>query len=237
MESGGGGEQNYWPGFVDALANVVLTLIFVLVIFVFALAMASNKVEERMRQVEAAENAQKTQANPVPPIDPKVVEDLQRQLQQAQAELAGLKGSGKSEVEDSGALSIRETSNIAQNAEVVVHNVTDPNRFEGAVNIQNREGMLKIGFPEAVSQMDEKSQSDLTGLINGLHGTQASKIAIRSVMGNETFSAAQRSAYYRAVNVRNFLITKLAIDPGRITSEIVKPDSTGLGRVEIVFRK
>jgi hypothetical protein len=49
----GGREANYWPGFVDALSNVVLTLVFVLVIFVFALLMASNKVKAKMTEVEA----------------------------------------------------------------------------------------------------------------------------------------------------------------------------------------
>jgi hypothetical protein len=53
-----GKEQNYWPGFVDALSNVVLTLVFVLVIFVFALVMASNKVAKKMNEVEAAQKSQ-----------------------------------------------------------------------------------------------------------------------------------------------------------------------------------
>jgi hypothetical protein len=46
-----GKEQNYWPGFVDALSNVVLTLVFVLVVFVFALVISANKVEERATQI------------------------------------------------------------------------------------------------------------------------------------------------------------------------------------------
>jgi hypothetical protein len=54
----GGKEQNYWPGFVDALSNVVLTLVFVLVIFVFALLLASNKVSQKMQEVETAQKAQ-----------------------------------------------------------------------------------------------------------------------------------------------------------------------------------
>jgi hypothetical protein len=59
----GGKEQNYWPGFVDALSNVVLTLVFVLVIFVFALLMASNKVAQKMGEVVNAEkNQQEGQA-------------------------------------------------------------------------------------------------------------------------------------------------------------------------------
>ena len=73
----GGKEQNYWPGFVDALSNVVLTLVFVLVIFVFALLIASNKVEKKMTEVVAAEKAQK---------------ESQAQLDQALAELQQIRG-------------------------------------------------------------------------------------------------------------------------------------------------
>jgi len=45
-------EQNYWPGFVDALSNVVLTLVFVLVVFVFALVLTSDKLQERVEQLK-----------------------------------------------------------------------------------------------------------------------------------------------------------------------------------------
>ena len=44
MESGR--EQNFWPGFVDALSNLVLTLVFVMVIFVLALFYLSSKVAQ-----------------------------------------------------------------------------------------------------------------------------------------------------------------------------------------------
>ncbi|MBI3446689.1 MAG: hypothetical protein HY055_15345, partial [Magnetospirillum sp.] len=51
--AGGGSdkEQNYWPGFVDALSNVVLTLVFVLVVFVFALVITSGKVKQKSAQM------------------------------------------------------------------------------------------------------------------------------------------------------------------------------------------
>ncbi len=50
MESSGR-EQNYWPGFVDVLSNVVLTLVFVLVVFVIALSLSANKVEKKLQEV------------------------------------------------------------------------------------------------------------------------------------------------------------------------------------------
>ncbi|WP_343652521.1 OmpA family protein [Herbaspirillum sp.] len=44
MESGR--EQNFWPGFVDALSNVVLVMIFVVVVFVVTLFYYSQKLAQ-----------------------------------------------------------------------------------------------------------------------------------------------------------------------------------------------
>ena len=46
MEGGGGREQNFWPGFVDALSNVVLVMIFVVVVFVVTLFYYSQKLAQ-----------------------------------------------------------------------------------------------------------------------------------------------------------------------------------------------
>jgi hypothetical protein len=53
-------EQNYWPGFVDALSNVVLTLVFVLVVFVFALVVTSNKLEKKAAEILHAQEDTKS---------------------------------------------------------------------------------------------------------------------------------------------------------------------------------
>lgn len=74
----GGKDQNYWPGFVDALSNVVLTLVFVLVIFVFALVMASSKVQKQA--LHMAQQAQEDRENAQ-------IADLQKKLAQALAML------------------------------------------------------------------------------------------------------------------------------------------------------
>ena len=42
----GGKEQNFWPGFVDALSNVVLVMIFVVVVFVVTLFYYSQKLAQ-----------------------------------------------------------------------------------------------------------------------------------------------------------------------------------------------
>ncbi len=99
----GGREQNYYPGFVDALSNVVLTLVFVLVIFVFALLMSSDKVAQKMNQVVEAEKA---------------AQEGQLQLDKALAELVRAREQGpKTSGTQQGCLSFSK-SDSRQKAEV-----------------------------------------------------------------------------------------------------------------------
>ena len=49
--AGGGKEANYWPGFVDALSNVVVVMVFVLVVFTIGLIhFSQNKAKEIVAQ-------------------------------------------------------------------------------------------------------------------------------------------------------------------------------------------
>lgn len=59
----GGKEQNYWPGFVDVLSNVVLTLVFVLVVFVIALSLSANKVEKKLQEIIEQKKSLQVQEN------------------------------------------------------------------------------------------------------------------------------------------------------------------------------
>lgn len=46
--SGGSGSGEYWPGFVDALTNVVIAMVFVIVVLAIALSFAMQMVASRM---------------------------------------------------------------------------------------------------------------------------------------------------------------------------------------------
>ncbi len=79
MDSGGK-EQNYWPGFVDVLSNVVLTLVFVLVVFVIALSLSANKVEKKLQDIieqkKVIEQQQQAQVTPAKQAAPVANEDV-----------------------------------------------------------------------------------------------------------------------------------------------------------------
>jgi hypothetical protein len=48
MAGGGGKDANYWPGFVDALTNVVIAMIFVIVVLAISLSFSAQLLAKRM---------------------------------------------------------------------------------------------------------------------------------------------------------------------------------------------
>lgn len=83
MAGGGGGKGgDYWPGFVDALTNVVIAMVFVIVVLAIALSFSAQILAKRMaakiaeqqaelgraRQFIAAPAAEKEKPGGAPPI-------------------------------------------------------------------------------------------------------------------------------------------------------------------------
>jgi len=71
MSGGGSGANAYWPGFVDALTNVVIAMIFVVVVLAislsFAAQMMGKKLAEKYIQEHQAKQAQAPPARPPAP--------------------------------------------------------------------------------------------------------------------------------------------------------------------------
>lgn len=241
MDSGGR-EQNYWPGFVDALSNVVLTLVFVLVIFVFALVIASNKVERKMQEVVQSQKAQKDEVEQLSSLKQttaKEAAELKKKLAEALAEISALRAQAGSDKKDSGALNqtAMALSNADQHIEIV--DKDEAKTKQGVLDIRQRDkDKIVLGFPLSVTEMDEKSATELGHIVAAIvKSTGKHKILLRSIVGKESFSAARRLAYYRAINTRNFLLTKSNENPNSITTTIIEPTQPEDGRVEIVFEK
>ncbi len=213
----GSREQNYWPGFVDALSNVVLTLVFVLVVFVFALVMASNKVERKAAEMvqaahEKAELAAATAGDPT-----KTIITLREKLTQAEAEIKNLKQKLPSE----------ESERSSDKPSLVVF---------GAVKIIQSLGKITVYYPNAVSDLDERSRVELVGILDNLKAVmKGKKITLYSHTGIESFSAARRLAYYRAMGIRNLLLGRPELSSAPIASRIEQSKESGNGRVEIVY--
>jgi len=246
MESGR--EQNYWPGFVDALSNVVLTLVFVIVIFVFALVMSANKVEKKMQELKAEQAQIKektTQQQSQPDASQQELikenEDLRQQLAKAQQDIEQLhkKGAAPSgdKTEGQDPTSINDT---AESKGTQIDITQNPNQkvSQGAVGIQTAENKITLRYPISVAAMDDKSSAAVLAVLEGIKNKFGKhKISINSIAGKEPYSAARRYAYYRAISLRSLLISKGIADTADISTHIAESSAPEDGRVEIIFER
>lgn len=214
MAGGGDKEQNYWPGFVDALSNVVLTLIFVLVVFVFALALVANKAKNAVEQI----------------VEQRVQEERQKMAAQTTAVSSNSKGGASDSTaleEDSGGLEL-----VAKGDEKKLAN-------RGVVKVNSSVNEITLSYPQFVLELDDASMERLRGVLGDhAHIKSATRVEIRSYVGGEAFSLAQRLAYYRAIKIRNMLIEGGFVEASRLSSRILTSGGEEeFGKVQIIFAK
>lgn len=96
----GGREQNFWPGFVDALSNVVLVMIFVVVVFVVTLFYYSQK----LAQTKVSQLISQTQSQ------------NQREVKASQKDVAAAERSGAERQNENAPTNASSASSAANNA-------------------------------------------------------------------------------------------------------------------------
>jgi len=227
-----GKEQNYWPGFVDALSNVVLTLVFVLVIFVFALAMASSNVAQRMEKIADQE---KTQEDAKAAMTQKIqelvknnagtgisMEDLKNQVDETDII--------KKLVDQNNNL----TQNLARAAEQIqlLHNTLGKSN-EQDINVTSDGTELIIMFGDnGISISGETSKKIATYLQNlgKAMGTKPYRLTVEAPDNPRTasISMSREMTLGRNLNVRNVLLAN-KVPPGNIKLRNVAPQVYGNG--------
>ena len=96
----GGREQNFWPGFVDALSNVVLVMIFVVVVFVVTLFYYSQK----LAQTKVSQLISQTQSQ------------NQREVKASQKDVAAAERSGAERQNDNAPTNASSANSAASSA-------------------------------------------------------------------------------------------------------------------------
>jgi outer membrane protein OmpA-like peptidoglycan-associated protein len=174
-------EQNFWPGFVDALSNLVLTLVFVMVIFVLALFYLSSKVTQS--KMDALCPATKTELEQVK----KELEETRSALRVALAEASQV----KARVD----VSEKKPAPIAKNKVS-----TETSAIGSAIIIR---------FPIGVAELDDGAKEVLDKALAPILATgEQVKASLNAVPGPETYSEGKRLSFFRAVAIRNYLISK-----------------------------
>ncbi len=233
MAGGGNGkEQNYWPGFVDVLSNVVLTLVFVLVVFVMALALSADKVEKRMQEVlkEKASSESPVQS-PVPTEAP------------AQNKSPDISGSQKvMDVEKNESGEAKKSDTVTSTGNIEIENIESTEKSgtktsSTTLDLKESSGKIILYYPLSGVELNDKTAGKLQAILE--HNKEKLgkyKILLNSYLGKEQYSVANRLAYYRILYVRKFLIDKGITDNQSISSKILQSTDQDIGHVEIILQ-
>lgn len=233
----GGREQNFWPGFVDALSNVVLVMIFVVVVFVVTLFYYSQKLTQ-FRAVKFLEQKEQQQEVMPPSSNPRLVgkkeesskelspiqkQDQAKEIADLKMQVAALKsqlaasnytpaGSTRSD-EPALAKAIQVEKDKPAPVVDVLPGITLDARADALNLLFDRDG-VELG-DDARRKLDANIKRWTDRIKNG-----QGKIVVTGVIGTVSYTEGRRRAYYRAMAVRNYLID-VGVSPASVVSRVV----------------
>ncbi len=236
----GGKEANYWPGFVDALSNVVVTMVFVMVVFVIALLYFSqNKAKE---MIAAAKREMTEQATK----DPKPGPELAKRLAELQAENEALKKAlsaaqakavtqGLQQSAIGGTVSPQAGANQKSDVKVAEENVKKGSA-PSVAQIRGQQSAIEILFPGGTFELDKDSLGKLEAAFAQIaERARSTGIDLVGVAEVGPYSEGRRLSYYRNIALRNWLIDH-GVPASKIRTRIAEKDTgknTGLVQMAI----
>lgn len=246
----GGREQNFWPGFVDALSNVVLVMIFVVVVFVVTLFYYSQKLAEiRVNKmitkgmVQTQSGATRTRPDAVDAPDGENTDtarlqsenrDKSDEIDRLKREIAQLKAAGAPLQADAG--SLRSAAGASNNNIQVKQEKAQ--EIAPGLRIDGSDKAVTLHFDKEATELTADSAKLLDGSISEWIGRAKSgqgKIVVTGVIGSSVFSEARRRAYYRTVAVRNYLIDA-GVDKQRVVSRVATSDNSAQSNDRVVIQ-
>ena len=251
MESGK--EQNFWPGFVDALSNVVLVMIFVVVVFVVTLFYYSQKLAEIRVNKMVTKGMVQTQSGSakVKPDEVNAPEgkdaDTARlksenreksdEIEKLKREISQLKTSQAAPPLQADAGSLRSNAASAGNNNIQVR-VEKNKQIAPGLSIDGGDKAVVLHFDKETTELSEEAGKALDGSIGDWVKrvkSQQGKIVITGVIGSAEFSEARRRAYYRTVAVRNHLIDA-GVDKERVVSRVATSENSAESNARVIIQ-
>lgn len=234
----GGKEQNFWPGFVDALSNVVLVMIFVVVVFVVTLFYYSQKLAafKAIKFIEKKELQEQTATPPrnqpdISRLDSGSNPDTARiklENQQQTKEIAELKGhiarlEQRLAAANTAAAGSDRSDADAQSKVIQVERKTPAAPEAPGIRIDSQKDAVTLHFDrdgvELTSEATRTLDRNIKPWTERLQSRQG-KLVVTGVVGTLSYTEGRRRAYYRAVAVRNYLIEQ-GVAPNSIVSRVV----------------
>jgi len=203
-----------WPGYVDAVTNLAINLLFVIAVMsivVMAATLQLSKMSKKEVEVEQQSKYEKTT---------QTVDALHSQLLQSEQENQNLKSQLSAARQ-----AVREAQSRAAG---VTASRTDVIQTQAPVRAETRDGVVDamrdgaivVRFPADGVAMGEQDKQMLSQKLQGQDKTRAWEVRVIAQRG---FSEALRLAYFRAQAVRSALI-EMNIPAASIELRILETD-------------
>jgi hypothetical protein len=199
LSGGSASSSEYWPGFVDALTNVVIAMVFVIVVLAISLSFAMQMIVQKASQRVA--NLEQQRAAAV-----NALALAQSAAQQTPAE------------RDPPATSRRSSGTDIQ----VVGGATGA--APGPIDLSAVHDDIKLNYAAGAATLDAAADAKLQVAVGGLQRSLAqaganAKVQIVAQGPHMDYSDNQRAAYIRVITVRNVLLAK-GIRPDQIEMQV-----------------
>jgi hypothetical protein len=173
----GGKTANYWPGFVDALTNVVIAMVFVIVVLAIALSFAAQLMGKRIAEQMVKQHTAAAAASAVAA---------------AQAHTPAQEAAPRSELPGRTHITVRGNEGAASAA---------------GGHLRNIGNLLQLDFADAALTLDSAAAQRLRdALAAGKAAAPQARVQIVAIGPALELTENQRSAYVRVMAVRNELL-------------------------------
>lgn len=224
--AGGGSsrEQNFWPGFVDALTNLVLVLVFVVVVFTFALFyFASQLAKQKINEVRAEYEKSAFERM----LSAKELKSM-RETRRALTRDVSSKMTPGGGTPSSGASNSGTRTDIERNA-----SQAQPLDQGLPVAVTGQGGAVVVAFAPGVADLSQKETSAIDAALGAVDA--ARRYELTAEPAEPSPSEGRRLAYYRIAAIRNHLVAA-GVPPENIDMVIGDPAPAGTPRSRVVIR-
>jgi outer membrane protein OmpA-like peptidoglycan-associated protein len=233
----------FWPGYVDAVTNLAINLLFVIAVMSIVVLAATLQIAELSKRKATLGP---TPAETTPAGTPEfTLAELQDDLRVAQANLKSTEArlvESQRKIQQSEATQIpaatpspssASASPIARTETVAVAAPKTPASTE-AVSLQDVSGGLVVNFAKDAITLTSAESSELVTKLATFGNLRTNRWLI-TVISPKGFSEALRLSYYRANTVRNVLIENGVVG-GAIDLKILESTQAGANNAKVLVK-
>jgi len=226
--------DTFWPGYVDAVTNLAINLLFV--IAVMAIVVISSIMQmAKMTETPASVAHEKLQAKNQEVSDTKKLAELEKQLATTQAALKEALAKSQSQSQSQKQSAAGATANSGENSQEEIIQASEKKVQSTGTNTleASRKGIV-VAFSADVVELSDKETSELLNKMGAIAPVKSSRWQV-AVVSPKGFSEAIRLAYYRASAVRNALL-KNGVPPNAIDMRVVESTSTAADNARVMVK-